>query len=125
MKLIEFKIGENKVNIERSILGIETVFVNDLPISKKRTLLGTSHNISVENVKYTIKYTVKNWWKEWTGKPTFELISGKTVISEYRILNATFFSIQFILSLIVFYIIITLFMTFIESAKRGFIFNAQ
>jgi hypothetical protein len=125
MKLIEFKVNSNVVKIERNFLGNERVFVNDLLVSKKRTLFGTNHNIKIENLDYTIKYTVKDWWKKWTGKPAFELISGETIISEYRIQNSMFFSIQFILSLILFYGIGIVFWALIESAKRGFVFNAH
>ncbi|QCE42783.1 hypothetical protein [Psychroserpens sp. NJDZ02] len=125
MKLIEFKIESDIVKIERNFFGNERVFVNELLVSKKRTLFGTNHNIKIGNLDYEIKYTVKDWWKKWTGKPTFLLLSGETVISEYKIKNSMFFSIQFTLSLIVFYGISIIVFAVIDSAKRGFVFNAH
>ncbi len=124
MKLIEFNIGSNTINIQRSFLGTECVYVNQILASKKSTLFGTTHNLKIDGIDYTIKYTVKNWLKKLTGTPTFELVSEGDIVSEYRISNSIFFSIQFILSLIIFYAIGIIFWTVIESAKRGFVFNA-
>ncbi len=124
MKLTKFNIGANIIKIERNFLGTEYVYLNDSLSSRKRTLFGTTHNLKIDGIDYSIKYTVKDWFKNWTGKPAFELISGERIVSEHKITNSLFFSMQFMLSLVIFYAISLVLWMFIESAKRGFVLDA-
>lgn len=124
MKLLEFNIDEKKLEIKRNFFGKECVFVDTKLVSKKIALFGTSHNVEIDGKKYELKYTIKDTWKNLTGKPTFQINSEGTLLSEHYIKNSSFLTIQFILGFIIIYCIYLIVMMIIESAKNGFTYNA-
>ena len=59
MKLITFHTGDNKIEIHNSILGKETVKVNDEVVSSKFSFFGSVHNFSRIEDNEEILYEVK------------------------------------------------------------------
>ncbi|MFZ6665186.1 hypothetical protein [Peijinzhouia sedimentorum] len=125
MKLLELIINRKKLEIKRSILGNETVFLDNKLVSRKRTLFGTSHNIEIAGQNYELKYAVKSAWKKLTGQPTFQINSNGVLLSEHNIKNSSFLTIQFLIGLIATYFMYLIIMMIIESAKNGFVYDAH
>ncbi|MGR7812065.1 hypothetical protein [Lacinutrix undariae] len=125
MKLVEFEIENKNVLIERNIIGTETISIDNEVINKKWNLFNTNHNFKINNAHYNIKYVYNDGWKKFIGKPVFQLNSNKNVISEQQVQNMPYLFFQFGFGLIVTYALISIIFIFIESAKRGFVFNAH
>ncbi|MEP2937558.1 MAG: hypothetical protein ABJM06_09495 [Gilvibacter sp.] len=125
MKLIEFKIENKHVLIERNLIGTETLSIDDKVINKKWNLFTTQHTFKLNDTDYNIEYVYKDGWKKFIGKPIFQLTSNKNVIAEQQVDNKPYLAFQIGLGLIVTYALISLLFIFIESAKRGFVFNAH
>lgn len=64
MRILELIIGEKKLEINRTLLGKETVLLDKHIVSQKRTITGRSHKIEIEGQIYELKYIVKNAWKK-------------------------------------------------------------
>ena len=56
MKLMTIFQGENKIELHNSILGKETVYVNDREVSSKYSFWGTSHVFDVQEGNDLIEY---------------------------------------------------------------------
>jgi hypothetical protein len=56
MKLMTIYQGENKIEIHNSILGKETVYVNNEEVSSKYSFWGTNHIFEVEEAGEWIEY---------------------------------------------------------------------
>jgi hypothetical protein len=48
MRLLELIIEGEKLEIDRTLFGKETVLFNNQMVSHKRTITGTSHNFEIE-----------------------------------------------------------------------------
>lgn len=125
MKLIEFEIQNKKVLLQRNLIGTETISVDGEVINKKWNLFNTNHNFRLNNKDYNFKYIYKNGWKKIIGTPTFQLSSNDSIVSEYKIKNIPYLTFQFGLGLLITYVAISLLFLLIESAKRGFVFDAH
>ena len=124
MKLLESVINGKKLEINRNLFGKEKVFVDGKIVSKKQNLFGSNHNIRIDGKEYELKYTVKDAWKRLTGKPMIRINSNGALVTEQQIQNRSYFTIQFILSLIVMYSAYLILNMIIESAKNGFVHHA-
>ena len=124
MKLIEFEIQNKKVLLERNLIGTETISVDGEVINKKWNLFSTNHNFRLNNKDYNLKYIYKDGWKKFIGTPIFQISTNENIVSEFQIKNIPYLTFQFGLGLLIAYVAISLLFSFIESAKRGFVFHA-
>ena len=125
MKLIALTVDGKSLEVNRTLLGSETVYLDGNLVSKKQTLFGTTHTIEVNNKKYDLKYRVKNPWKSFVGKPIFQINSEGVLISENHIENRTFLSIQLLIGFIFTFCCYLILEMIINSAKNGFVFYAH
>jgi hypothetical protein len=90
---LEFKIGENKVLFNNSILGTETVFLNDEKVSSKMSILGKKHYFKINNEEYILKVKmsllfpkakISLFKKENTKEDSIETSSSKITLIEQK-----------------------------------------
>ena len=65
MKYIEIEINQNKIEFHNTILGVEKIVFNGKEVSKRFSLLGTTHKfkIGIDNYKITSKCKSLCWNK--------------------------------------------------------------
>ncbi len=120
MRLLELIIKGKKLEINRTLLGKETVLLDEHIVSQKRTITGSSHKIEIEGQIYELKYIVKNAWKKMTGDPTIQINSEGELLSEHRINNKSFLRLQFFIGLVAMYSTYLIVHKIVEAAQNGF-----
>lgn len=125
MKLITLTVDGKNLEVNRTLLGSETVYLDGNLVSKKQTFFGTTHTIEINNKKYNLEYRVKSPWKSLVGKPIFQINSEGVLISENHIENRAFLSIQIFIGFIFTLCCYLILEMIINSAKNGFVFYAH
>ncbi|WKK76745.2 hypothetical protein QYS49_05540 [Marivirga salinae] len=120
MRLLELIIEGKKLEINRTLLGKETVLLDEHIVSQKRTITGRSHKIEIDGKIYELKYIVKNALKKLTGEPTIQINSEGKLLSEHKINNKSFVRLQFFIGLLTMYATYLIVHKIVEMAQNGF-----
>ena len=81
MKYKEYNLNDNKIEFHNSIIGKETVLINNKIISQKYSILGTEHKFSIDGENYQLKSSCE--FIKTIGVKLILLKKGKQIEKDY------------------------------------------